>query len=164
MQQIEGHLDHLCAAYERGCWQERHYLDRLSGRVVIVTEETRAALQEVYDRVGEQAALPWLNDASLQAAHQVEMDDERYWKVPTRSRTAWAQLRDSFAAGVEPPLQRLLWQALDYDDPAQFDRLLALDAGDAARWHAFRMADAERALRAWLAAQGVELVVNASAG
>lgn len=156
MQPIRCHIDQLFHAYEQGDWQQRYYFDCTSGDVVLVTEALRASLQEIYDRVGEQAAADHLATADLRQAHAVEMDDARYWRVPTRPPATWARLRDGFAATVDSPLQRLLWLALDYNDAAYFDRLLERDAEQGLRWRAYRMAEAHNALRAWLNTQGFE--------
>ncbi|MGB1253059.1 MAG: hypothetical protein ACPG8W_20765 [Candidatus Promineifilaceae bacterium] len=140
-------LNALCNAYENGTWSRRFYLDVHTGTVVTVTEAERMLLQDLYDEFGEDSAeIP----PPLQQAHAVELDDERFLKVPACPQASLATLRDNFSETVSQPLRRLLWRALDANDGAGFERMLGLESAELKRWHTFKQAAFETTLNAWL--------------
>ena len=151
-------LAKLCHAYETGTWSRRFYLDVEDGAILEVTEAQRAELQNIYDDMGEVSAeIP----PALQQAHAVELDDVRFQKIPTCSPEMLNQLRDQFCETVELPLQRLLWQALDANDSAWFERILGMDSAELIRWQQFKQSAFQEILLDWLkTTPAAKLVTN----
>lgn len=147
MTQLLIDLNALCEAYENGSWSRRFYLDSHSGAVVEVTETQRIALQAIYDEEGEASAnIP----PALQQAHAVELDDERYWKIPTCTKKRLLELGDQFSETVERPLQRLLWRALDAHDVGWFERMLGMESAELHRWQQYKQTAHQQTLTDWL--------------
>lgn len=154
MKQSQLKWDDLCQAYWQGSWQNRYYLDLESGGVVCVTEQLRAKLQSIYDEVGEDSADALIDSAELALAHAVEIDDERYLKIIEWHH--FSEEADQFAMSVSPPFQALLWQALDFQNRAAFERIVQLEPLVAARWQQFKRDCAIAQLKNWLDEIGVE--------
>ena len=146
MTQLTIDLNALCEAYEHGSWSRRFYLDSISGAIVEVTETQRIALQAIYDEEGEESAnIP----PALQHAHTVELDDDRFWKIPTCTKKALMQLCNQFSETVERPLQRLLWRALDAHDVGWFERMLGMESAELHRWQQHKQAAHQQTLTNW---------------
>lgn len=140
----------LQAAFHDGCWERRYYLDVATGDVVLVTEVTRHSLQAIYDEVGEEGAFVLLTTDELRQAHQVELDDERYLKIPERNSAEILAWCDHFAQIVEPPLQRLLWRSLDNADLIGFEQMLTFDPPTKQQWQQFKQNQIRAQLTNWL--------------
>ncbi|HFC12815.1 MAG TPA: hypothetical protein ENJ56_08215 [Anaerolineae bacterium] len=140
----------LQSAFLNGTWQKRHYLDLESGQVHIVTEATRAVLQDVYDEVGEERAGELLDSAELQQAHRIEMDSYRYRAIPVCGERMLNMWRDAFANDCEPAFRNLLWSALNQNNNGQFERLLLLESAEKVRWEALLAQLVHEQLSTWL--------------
>ena len=127
-------------------WQERAYYDRESGETAWVNELDRRRLQAVYDEVGEDAAAGVLDSAELIAAHIIEMDDDRFVRIPPATSDQLNGLYDDFAEACEPAFRQLLWGALDAADHSRFVRLLAYEPAEQIRWQTHLLSVAREAL------------------
>jgi hypothetical protein len=97
-----------------------------------VTEKVRGALQSIYDVQGEEVAS--LPTVELQRAHAVEMDDERFLRLPAVAAGEKLLQCDLFAESADPPLQNLLYTALDHQDTTWFERILQMEPTEYKRW------------------------------
>ena len=148
-------FDRLYHAFCNGSWEQRYYLDCQSGDVEWVTEKMRRKLQDVYDAVGEDSAEKHFKGSDgeiyeLEKAHKIEMDDERFLKIPERKIPI--DVYDDFANSCEPAIKKLLWRALDSQGLAHFERILMMDerSGLYAGWHEHLKKHAESELKKWL--------------
>ena len=143
---------YLYLAYCSGSWEKRYYLNTKTGALPVVYERTRKRLQDVYDEVGEDSAEKHIDvdDVELLEAHEIEMDDSLYLKVPERKLAL--DDYDQFAQTREPAIRRLLWSALDMHDYAKFERVLMMEerSGHYASWHAYLEKIAQPELTKWL--------------
>ncbi len=137
-------------AFLNGTWDCRFYFDKQTGDVHQVAEQTREALQQIYDEVGEEAADGLLTSAEMQLAHAIEMDDIRYHAIPVCKPAILRQWQDSFAETADPTFRRLLWTALDHNDNARFNRLLALEPAEQQRWTTELAKNVREQLSRWL--------------
>lgn len=147
-------MDDLLRAIEDDCWQRRYYYDCATREVVCVTEATRAVLQAIYDEVGEHGADVLLPDALTRAAHAVEMDDDRFLRVPSLASGEKLRQADRFAATADPALRPLLYRALDNQDEAQFERSVGFEPAVRAAWEAQWRTYLRTKVAAWLSANG----------
>lgn len=138
----------LQQAFLHGSWRERHYLDLETGDVCVLD----FAQREQIELISDASAVP---DA-LRLAYAVEMDDERYVPVPICQPRQLAAWRDLFSAECEPPFRRLLWSALDRSDAAHFERTLALEPAEQARWQRELAREVRSVLTLWLRTLPVE--------
>lgn len=156
-------------AVRHGHWAERYYLDVIDGNVVRVSERIRAILQDVYDTVGEEAAGAYLDTwehaeiADLRLAHAVEMDDDRYRKLPEMTLAVRLRWMDAFTGTVrDRALRRMLVAALESDDPARFERALALEPAQQRRWEQFTVTQIRALFADWQAREQIAVRLSAT--
>ena len=137
------------AALEDDCWQRRYYFDVETGSVVCVTEGVRSELQAIYDEQGED--VDGLPSAELRRAHQVEMDDERFLRVPAVKESEKLARLDDFAAQTDPALRGLLFTALDRRDTVWAEQILGMEPDSLGRWQTFWNRDLDEKFQRWLA-------------
>ena len=123
-------------AYCNGSWENRAYLDTLTGDVVWILELTRKLLQEAYDDAkDEQLIGDYAENPDLQLAHKVEMDDERYLKIP-EWKSVWID-RQWFADEVELAMRQLLYGAIELRNESLWQMRIGMDEATLLAWQQY---------------------------
>src|SRR5262249_36519235 len=95
MRKLKIDLGDLAFAFENGSWEMANYLDRQTGEILLVTEETRGLVEDALEEAGDREVEPeelanlvraggapeWQVEAALDAA-RVEVEPSRYLAVP----------------------------------------------------------------------------------
>lgn len=137
----------LETAYDLDQPGARYYLDRVSGEVLLVSEEALFALER------ESEATGWTADEVV-VARQVQEATERFLLVPRPQSEDEDGDRDAFIeqVGDERLRARL---ARGFDGKGSFLDLLGESPRDEERWYAFRARQRRQRLLAWLAESGM---------
>lgn len=141
----------IYTAMEDDCWERRYYFDVATETVICVTEAVRGALQAIYDVQGEE--IEQLPTPELQRAHEIEIDDERFWRMPAVDAPEKLIQCDLFAESVDSALKNLLYSALDRQDFAWFERILAMESAEYSRWQIAWDSYLEEKFQTWLTQQ-----------
>jgi hypothetical protein len=167
-------LDDLASAFDNGSYEMHFYLDMETGKVDLVTQETRGALEAIYEQILDedgQERIPleqalaerhrladWEKEAII-IADQVERGfGERYIAVPERDSRAGYRDMEDFTATVGPEsLQERLEDALNGRGAfRRFKDILARYPQERERWFAFADGRAMERVIEWLADKGIE--------
>lgn len=150
-----------------------YYLDRQSGDVVRVSEESLSSALSIlylsessfdpgedilYDSTVNLAAdLPDHIEESLESAITTLLDQARYLRVPERDSGEAFECMRSFADRCESgPLRRLLADALCGGHPFRsFKSALGKFPQDRKRWHAYNAKRMRGIIREWLLVNGI---------
>jgi hypothetical protein len=155
MRKIEVSLGDLMCAFEDASWEMSRYLDLETGRVVMITDETRRELESIYEEVYDpdaeqpldlagilqQRDLPeWQQQELLEADQIDKLYGSRYIGVPQAdSHEGYRDMEDFITTVEDERLQDQLWQAIGGRGAfRRFKDVLA---------HHFR--ERERILRPW---------------
>ena len=166
-------LDDLASAFDNDSDEMHFYLDTETGKVELVTEETRRELEaideQIFDEEGqeriplEQALAErhrladWEKEAII-LADQVERGfGERYIEVPERdSRAGYRDMEDFTATVSQASLRERLEDALNGKGAfRRFRDILARYPQDRERWFAFADGRAMERIIEWLADEGI---------
>ena len=168
-------LSELEYAMENASWEHSYYLDRETGNMLLVAEETRRQLEELMGEVdkikaGEeeqdlesalsQADLPDWQKNALRDANEVEEGfGTRYISIPNAdSGEAYNDMEDLIETVRDQRLQEQLWCAINGSHPfRRFKDVLVDNSIERERWFSLKNSRIhERALE-WLEEEGIEL-------
>ena len=148
-------LTELDIAFEDASSAMNYYLDLETGEVLVVTDDVRQQLEELYEELGDAAPMepgaldtvlqhsdlpPWLQ-AAVREADQVEAGfGVRYIQVPQADTHAAYQDMERFIAtiGDQQFQDRLWWAIRGRGAFRRFKDALADAPGEQERWFAFR--------------------------
>lgn len=171
-------MGELEGAFESASWETAYHLDLETGRVLMITDEIRWALERVYeDAPGggegeepiplvdalERSDLPeWMKEA-VQEADQVEADGgTRYIEVPRAdSREGYRDMEYFIATVEDGSLQNRLWRALSGRGVFRsFKDVLYDYPRERERWFEFKDARVRQQVLDWLESQGIEPIIE----
>jgi hypothetical protein len=174
---VKVNLDELSAAFEIRMMEADNYLDLETGEVVMVTDEARSDLEEIYDRtydedgnrvVSLEEHLRQRNDfpdwykEMLVAADLVEQHyGERFLSIdPGEPHDDYRDMERFVGREIESDrLQKRFWEAIQGRGAfRRFKDLLARYPELEQRWYTFKAERVERRIRDWLAYHGIEPV------
>jgi hypothetical protein len=173
MRKLKIDLGDLAFAFESGFHELSNYLDLETGEIVVVTDDTRRELEEIYEEMeaGEREDasalarhldglnLPaWQKQMMLQA-DQVERDyGTRFVAVPhVDSHEAYGDMEDFIATVRNPHLRELLEVAIMGRGAfRRFKDVLLNYPREEKRWFAFQEARMFERVREWLEEYDVE--------
>lgn len=169
-------IGELISAMDDASYEHNYYLDVETGRILLVTDETRSQLEEIYEAAPddqsdeefdlesslEQLDLPdWQKDA-LREAHEVEDGfGDRYISIPqVDSDEAYGDMEEFILTVTDERLQARLWQAIDGRRPfRRFKDVLADYPRERERWFDFEDDRIRERVIEWLENEGIELVL-----
>ncbi|HAZ31758.1 MAG TPA: hypothetical protein DCY61_03515 [Dehalococcoidia bacterium] len=171
---LKVNLSELEEAFEDTSWERSYYLDLETGETVMVTEEIRQQLEQIYEEAppeeiaGEEVditpilnrlSLPeWEKDA-LREANQIEQSfGVRYISVPhAQSSDAYGDMEEFITAVRNQRLQDRLWQAISGQRPfRRFKDVLADNPIERERWFSFNESRLRERVLEWLEEEGIE--------
>ena len=173
MKQLPINIGELAFVFEDASWTFSHYLDTETGQVVMITEETRSQLNDLYEETYELdsesppdlAALlqdsdlsDWEKEAVLEA-DQVEVGyGKRYIGVPDADpHQGYGDMEDFILTISDKRLQDRLWQAIQGRGAfRRFKDVLAGYRAEQERWYDFKAGRMEKRVLDWLASEGIE--------
>jgi hypothetical protein len=172
MRRLNIDFEDLGMAFESASWEASFYLDTETGKVLIVTEETRRmhddfnemyggadnTLDELEDVVGRRGLTEDLQ-SDLKLAHEIERGfGTRYIKVPeTDSIEGYADMKAFIETVTDARLQETLWIAIRGKGAfGRFKAVLLDRPAERDRWHAFKDAQVRQRVLDWLAEEGIE--------
>jgi len=143
-------IDELISAMDDASYEHSYYLDVKTGRILLVTDETRSQLEEIYEAAPdeesgeefdlesslEQLDLPDWQKVALREADEVEEGfGDRYISIPqVDSNEAYGDMEEFISTVTNKRLQARLWQAIDGRRPfRRFKEVLAESSGFASR-------------------------------
>ncbi len=129
-------IPELIAAFEMNSYEVQNYLDRETGKIILVVDET------------------------LGGEEPPDLDDDRHILVPTvDSHEAYRDMEDFTETVTDPTLQRLLLVALDGAGAfRRFKNVLSDFPDERERWFAYKDQQMRRRVVAWLASEGLEVI------
>jgi len=143
--QMRVDLEELALAFENGSPALSYYLDRETGLVAMVSDETRQELEDVYGDLH--------GDADLDVATVAAAIGQRV--LPDWQRDALVEA-DQVERGIGTRFVAVPGDEIDGRGAfGRFRRVLAADEGEGARWVAFRDAYLRERMVAWLAKEGI---------
>lgn len=164
-------LDELALAFDSSFGETYHYLDRETGEVILVTDDSRFQLEEVWDQVGEDADL----DAVLAAIEKLDIPDwdkefmrdaalveagfgTRYVAVPTLDSHEGYQDMEAFIETVaDDHLAELLAVAIQGRGAfRRFKDVLLGYPEERERWFRFKDDLVRQRVLKWLDSEGIE--------
>jgi hypothetical protein len=164
-------LGELALAFESGFGETSHYLDRETGKIILVTDDIRFQLQELWDRLDDaptlETALAALQDLDiadweqelLSEALAIEMDSaSRYIPVPNRSSHEGYQDMEVFIETVaDEHLAELLAVAIQGRGAfRRFKDVLLRYPEERERWFRFNDQRMRQRVLQWLDSEGIE--------
>ncbi len=168
-------IDELISAMDDASYGHDYYLDVETGRILLVTDETRSQLEEIYEAAPdeesdgdfdlesslEQLDLPdWQKDA-LREADEVEGGfGDRYISIPqVGSDEAYGDMEEFISTVKNERLKARLWQAIDGGRPfRRFKDVLADYPRERERWFGFEDDRITERVIEWLEDEGIELI------
>ncbi len=157
MRKLHVDLSDIAMAMEAGDSEHVWYLDRESGRVVLVPVELQG--EDVLDDDYCDSLPPWERE-EVPEAREIYLGSARYVSVPRESAHAEYELMVGFAESVpNSALQELLLVALDGPGAfRRFHRVLDRHPAERDAWARQRQAFSTRRVRAWLCELDIEPV------
>lgn len=164
-------LGELALAFESGPGETYYYFDSETGKIILVTDDSRFQLEEIWDRLGDdpllETALAALQDLDvadweqelLSEAISVELDSEsRYIPVPTLDSHEGYQDMEAFIATVaDDHLAELLAVAIQGRGAfRRFKDVLLGYPEERDRWFRFNDERMRQRVLKWLDSEGIE--------
>ena len=174
---VKVNLHELSAAIETKMMGVDNYLDLETGQVVMVTDEARMDLEDIYDEIYDKKG----NRVVSLEEHLQQRDDLQEWYKETLITADLVKLhyRERFVA-IDPgepysdyhDMERFIghriendrlrgqfWEAIQGRGAfRRFNNLLARHPDLEQRWYAFKADQVERRMQAWLAYHDIEPV------
>jgi len=167
-------LDDLIDAFEVHFEGQEHYLDKQTGRLILLTDDARYALEKIdedrFDSNGREimtfeVALKkrdepeWMINFIEDAKAINEDDTGRYIPVPTcDSHDGWRDMADFIGTVEDQHLSDLLGVAISGSGAfRRFKDVLARHPDERQRWFAFQRERNRKRVRDWLEGLGVEV-------
>jgi hypothetical protein len=171
---VKVNLDELSAAFEMRVMAADNYLDLETGEVVVVTEEARSDLgdiyKEIYDEDGNQVISleeylqqrddlqDWYQDALIRI-DQIQRDtgDRFLFIDPSSSQEDYRDMERFIRRVEDDHLRERLWDAIQGQGAfRRFKELLVRHPDVEQRWYAFKAERVEERISSWLAYHDVE--------
>lgn len=181
MRQLSVDLSELAFAFESDFLEMRHYFDLETGKVVLIQDETRRAVETIYEQMDEeetensptfadlveQQNLPDWQKQQLLVADQVEGEyGSRFISVPQiDSHEGYRDMQDFIVTVRDPHLQEWLDVAIMGRGAfRRFKDVLFDYPRECERWFAFKDEKMFERVRDWLEAYDIEPIYEPSAG
>ncbi|MBN1812076.1 MAG: hypothetical protein JXA14_09600 [Anaerolineae bacterium] len=174
---VKVNLDELSAAFEIKMMEADNYLDLETGEVVMVTDEARSDLEEIYDEIYDEDGnrlVPlvnylqqrddfqdWYKDMLVTADLVEQHYGERFLSIdPGESHDDYRDMERFIGREVESDrLREQLWEAIQGRGAfCRFKDLLARHPDLEQRWYAFKAKRVEQRMLEWLAYHDIEPV------
>ncbi|MBI4296290.1 MAG: hypothetical protein HY667_04140 [Chloroflexi bacterium] len=165
-------LSLLDSVIENSSWEHSYYLDRETGDILMVTDETQLQLEQIYEEnTGEEdddagiepilarLEMPDWEKEGLREADQVERDfGARHISIPhADSDEAYSDMVDFIATVQNRRLQDRLTQAIAQHRPfRRFKDILEGDPEERERWFSFSNGRICERTPEWLRDEGIE--------
>ena len=149
-----------------------HFLDLETGAVILITDDTRGTLEELYDEAGNETASiqdllaqredirDWQKQALLEA-EQVDLGfGVRYIRIePDDPRQDYRVMERFIDTLDDDDLREQLWRAIQGRGAFRYFRDVVARYPDLqAQWYAYKDAQAEARVRQWLEDRDIEPV------
>jgi len=168
-------IDELISAMDDASYEHSYYLDLETGRILLVTDETRSQLKEIYEAAPDEESgeefdlessldrldLPdWQKDALREADEVEEGYGDRYISIPqVDSAEAYDDMEEFISTVTDERLQARLWQAIDGRRPfRRFKDVLADYPNEREQWFRFEDDRIRQRVLEWLEDEGIELI------
>jgi len=168
-------IEELISAMDDASYEHSYYLDLETGRILLVTDETRSQLEEIYEAAPneesgeefdlesslERLDLPdWQKDALREADEVEEGFGDRYISIPqVDSNEAYSDMEEFIVTVTNERLQARLWQAIDGRRPfRRFKDVLADYPNEREQWFRFEDDRIRQRVLEWLEDEGIELI------
>ena len=174
---VKVNLDELSAAFEIKMMEADNYLDLETGEVVMVTDEARSDLEEIYDEIYDEDGnrlVPlenylqqrddfqdWYKNMLIAADLVEQHYGKRFLSIdPGESHDDYRDMERFIGRKVESDrLREQLWEAIQGRGAfRRFKDLLARHPDLEQRWYAFKAERIEQRMLEWLAYHDVEPV------
>lgn len=171
MRQLHVDLDELASAFDDGSDDLNYYLDLATGRVELITEDTRLELESFDEMAGDEESpseempaagehdLPeWQQDALAVARAVEEGYGERYIAIPkVESHEAYHDMEDFIATVRAPGLQERLYRAISGRGAFRYFKDVLDDfPHERERWFAYRDERMRERVLEWLEDEEIE--------
>jgi hypothetical protein len=169
-------LADLEAAFDDASDMTHYFLDLETGKVVVITDETRDELNTIYEELAEhcdddnafatalqQRAHPEWMRAVLNEAHQVEQGyGVSYIAIPRAdSHAGYRAMEDFIETVADPRFQAQLAYAIQGRGAfRRFKDVLFTQPDERERWFAFSTARVRERMLAWLEDEGITAILE----
>jgi len=175
---VRVNLDELSAAFDITMMETDNYLDLETGEVVMVTNEARWDLEEIYDEIYDEDGnrvvsleeylqqrddLPEWYKETLIEANRVEQDagDRFLFIDPGSSHEDYRDMERFIRKVEDDRLRERLWDAIQGRGAfRRFKDLLVRHADVEKRWYAFKAERIEEGMLGWLTYHGIEPITS----
>jgi hypothetical protein len=168
-------LDDLVNAFVDGSSDRQYYFDLETGDVVLISDDTRKNLEDMYDElIAYEEDGPWAIQRQLEDRGFNEQEQAgvlalflmeggyglRYVAMPQASANYATREMEEFIATVQDrEMAERLARALNDRTPfRRFHDVVSETPGERERWEAYREQRARQRVLDWLAGQGIEPV------
>lgn len=168
-------LEELAFAFENTGYEHQHFLDLETGDIVMVTDETRRELEDIYkelSREGDEETSRFVQSLEKRDLHSSEKDallladqvergfDTRYIRVPTiDSHAAYGDMEEFIDTVKDESLQARLWDAIRGRGAfRRFKDVLLDHPREREGWFRFKDEQMRRRVLEWLEAEGIQPV------
>lgn len=175
MKKLEINLSELASAMDDASMLIDYYLDLETGEVVMLTNETRSDLEQIYEEnfdpeaaeefdlaeLLRQSNMPAWQQQMLLEADGVEQEyGSRYIGVPqAASHEGYSDMEDFIFTVQDPRVQAQLWQAIRGRGAfRRFKDVLAYYPRERERWFEFKDELMQQRVVGWLNSEGIEPV------
>jgi hypothetical protein len=171
MRRLHVDLEELASAFEDSSYELNFYLDLETGKVELVTEDTRREL-EAFDKLekdeefsaeeqqpaSERGIPEWQHDALTVARAVEESYGTRHVAVPkVESHEAYRDMEDFIATVRNPLLQERLYRAISGRGAFRYFKDALLDyPKEREHWFAYRDEHTRQRMLEWLRAEEIE--------
>jgi len=177
MRELKVDLGELTYAFEDASWMTNYYLDLETGQVVMISDDTRRQLEEIYEAAHDpeaersfdlaivlrQSNLPEWQQQMLLEADQVEAGyGSRYIEVPTAdSHEGYRDIEDFILSIRDERLQERLWQAIRGRGAfRRFKDVLVYHPRERESWFEFQEERLRGRVLDWLELEGIQPIVS----
>jgi hypothetical protein len=168
----------LAAAFDNASWEMSYFLDLETGRVILLTDDTRSQYDRLVEAIGDVDQVEWavafestLKDwdlpdwqrESVREADQIEAGfGKRYIRVPPAdSREGYQDMEAFIETVANERLAGRLARGIQGRGAFRYFKDVLLDfPKERERWFAFRDARQRQRVLEWLESEGVELVTG----
>ena len=175
MRKLKIDLSELADAFDNSSPEAGYFLDLETGQVVLITEETRSELEQIYEAMygaGDEPRMPFAEalqqrdlpdwqQAILVEADQVEQGfGARYIRVPDAdSREGYRDMEAFIATVRDVDLANRLERAINGRGAFRYFKDVLLDhPRERERWFAFKDERLRQRVLEWLAEEEIEVV------
>ena len=168
----------LAAAFDNASWEMSYFLDLETGRVILITAETRGQYDELIASIGDVGQTEWaaafeaaLKDWDIPDWQQESVRDanlvetgfgKRFIGIPQAdSRDGYHDMEAFIESVTNERLAERLARAIQGRGAFRYFKDVLLDfPKERERWFAFRDARQRQRVLEWLESEGVELVTG----